>query len=179
MLPHVLCSLYLDLISYTQAEVLSKRVVVQHLPLGGLVRWDPPPSSSPAAQSPWSGAVAPVTTLAPKQAAVTGRSVNVGGAATNILPPLRSRKIVSSGGPDAQLLPPLTGAVPVGTTAAPWARTKVLPVTTGQSTAAPWASARSSSAAGATAAPWATSLTPENTNIANSSSAPQGDNNAR
>jgi serine/threonine-protein phosphatase 2A activator len=27
-------------LKYTQAEVLGKRVVVQHLPLGGLMEWD-------------------------------------------------------------------------------------------------------------------------------------------
>jgi serine/threonine-protein phosphatase 2A activator len=39
-------SLYIDLVRVDfikprQAEVLGKRVVVQHLPLGGIVAWDP------------------------------------------------------------------------------------------------------------------------------------------
>lgn len=35
-----------------EAEVLGKRVVVQHLPLGGLVRWDPPPSPAGDVRTP-------------------------------------------------------------------------------------------------------------------------------
>ncbi|KAH7101968.1 Phosphotyrosyl phosphatase activator [Auriculariales sp. MPI-PUGE-AT-0066] len=101
-----------------EAEVLSKRVVVQHLPLGGLVKWDPPPAStsasltaSPSLWAPAGGTPAPV-----RKAPLFGV-----GAATNILPPPRLRNLVSrSGGTPASsspMLPPSQSAV----TAAPWA----------------------------------------------------------
>ena len=40
-----------------EAEVLSKRVVVQHLPLGGLIAWDPPSTNASTRSS------APGTTI--------------------------------------------------------------------------------------------------------------------
>jgi serine/threonine-protein phosphatase 2A activator len=55
-----------------QAEVLGKRVVVQHLPLGGLIAWDPPSDRKGGRDtSILPASVPPATTAAPWAAPMT------------------------------------------------------------------------------------------------------------
>ncbi|KZV94199.1 PTPA-domain-containing protein [Exidia glandulosa HHB12029] len=81
-----------------EAEVLSKRVVVQHIPLGGLIKWDPVPASTSATAAPWT-APAPTT---------FSRTLDVG-AATNILPPLRMQALGRGTGGSGRSTPTPTG----------------------------------------------------------------------
>ncbi|EJD39044.1 Phosphotyrosyl phosphatase activator [Auricularia subglabra TFB-10046 SS5] len=140
------------------AEVLSKRVVVQHLPLGGLVAWDPPDTLPVHAQLATSGP----------------RSFSPG-ASTNILPPARMQGFgrgsgsrpgsgastprlgtaapwatpAPPGGPGGTAAPWATPA-PAGGTAAPWAASRAMPPPPPPGTGAPWAAGGD-----ANAAPWA------------------------
>ncbi|KAF7967152.1 hypothetical protein HWV62_35688 [Athelia sp. TMB] len=84
------------------AEVLGKRVVVQHLPLGGLIAWDPP--AAPDTTHPAWGI--PPTTVPPKPT----------------LPPMPAprRRGPQAGAGDARRAPP-PPPPPEGGTRAPWA----------------------------------------------------------
>ncbi|KAF7972229.1 hypothetical protein HWV62_18632 [Athelia sp. TMB] len=91
------------------AEVLGKRVVVQHLPLGGLIAWDPPAPSAATAAAPDTTHPAwgiPPTAVPPKPT----------------LPPMPAprRRGTQAGAGDARRAPP-PPPPPEGGTRAPWA----------------------------------------------------------
>ncbi|KZV94190.1 Phosphotyrosyl phosphatase activator [Exidia glandulosa HHB12029] len=93
-----------------EAEVLSKRVVVQHIPLGGLIKWDPAPTPTPATPA----TPAPWTTLSSSPAPTTFSRTLDAGAATNILPPLRMQAFGRGTGGSGR-----STATPTGRTAMP------------------------------------------------------------
>ncbi|GJE85628.1 PTPA-domain-containing protein [Phanerochaete sordida] len=85
-----------------EAEVLSKRVVVQHLPLGGLIEWDAP-EAPPAGSSPAEAAERPATPPTPTQSPRALPGAATAAMAPPAPPPLDVRTVAPTvGGPFAQ-----------------------------------------------------------------------------
>ncbi|KAI0750168.1 hypothetical protein C8Q80DRAFT_1166413 [Daedaleopsis nitida] len=76
---------HIGLFKMYEAEVLGKRVVVQHLPLGGLLEWNAPqqhlPASAPT-EVPNAPSAAPYTTMAPTSMPTRHPTLNRGSART-------------------------------------------------------------------------------------------------
>ncbi|TRM62086.1 hypothetical protein BD626DRAFT_537814 [Schizophyllum amplum] len=145
------------LLKMFEAEVLGKRVVVQHIPLGGIMEWEPVSSAANPDSSAGNLALAAANTASsaasPASLSKSSASSSKSSASSSAHPGPTAAPWATAA---AAIAPPSTSkgnstAVPASATAqaptaAPWASRSPA--------SAPWASQSSMTAQGLTAAPW-------------------------